>query len=199
MPLSELEQFGKNLKDFRERPQDAVTGILEAFTAITIAKLKQNLQNSGSVASGSLSQSIAPLPIEVDENGNLVLQIEMNDYWDFVNQGVNGTQQSWSSEYLFSRTAKTPTTSGTNFPDSIKQWMSFKGINTLSWMDKDGDFITKHLSTDEDFDNAAFAIMQGIKKKGIEPTFFVDDYLTEETINDLSEGLAEAVAQDLVK
>lgn len=199
MAISELSKIGKSLKDFRESPQTAVSSVLEAFTAQAISQLKQNLRDSGKHASGGLSQSIAPLPIEIDNEGNIVLQIEMEDYWDFVNSGVNGTQNNWGSEYLFRRTAQTPTSQGKSFPESIREWMAFKSITSLSWQDKNGEFVTKMLSTDKDYRSAAFVIMQGIKKKGLEPTYFVDKFMTDKTINELIEGVEDAIAKDLLK
>ena len=40
--------------------------------------------------------------------------------------------------------------------------------------------------------------MQSVKKKGIEPTHFVDDFFNEETINQLIAGIEDAIEQDLL-
>jgi hypothetical protein len=196
MADSPLAALGRDLRDLRESPQDAVSGVLEAFTAITIGKLKRGLNDKGRKSSGALEASIAPQPVRVEE-GNLIISIEMEDYWDFVNQGVNGTETGWGSEYLFRPIAQTPSGNPPTFKDSIQDWMAFQGIKQLSWVDKDGEYKTKNLTTDKDFEQAAFAIMQGIKKNGIEPSFFVDDALNEETITGLTEGLADAIVNKL--
>jgi hypothetical protein len=192
MAETSLSSLGRDLKDLRESPQDAVSGILEAFTAITIGKMKRGLVEKGRKGTGALEASIAPQPVRV-EKGNMIIDIEMEDYWDFINQGVNGIEVNWASEYLFRANAKTPSAGPPTFKDSIKQWMANKSIKQLSWMDKDGEYRTKNLKTEKDYDGAAFVIMQGIKKNGIEPSFFVDNALDDETITDLANSIGDAI------
>ena len=159
--------------------------------------MKKKLADKGRVASGSLGQSIAPSIFQ--EDGNLILEIEMNNYWDFINQGVNGTQQNWGSEYMFRPLAKTPSAGADTFKESILDWMTFKGIDSLSWQDKEGEFVTKFLVTEEDYQQAAFVIMRAVKKKGIEPSFFVDEVINEEAFEHLEIDIQEAIEQELTK
>lgn len=193
MAETSLSSLGRDLKDLRESPQDAVSGILEAFTAITIGKMKRGLVEKGRKGTGALEASIAPQPVRV-EKGNMIIDIEMEDYWDYINQGVNGLEVKWASEYLFRENPKTPSAIGSpTFKDSIRQWMANKGIKQLSWVDQDGEYRTKNLKTAKDLDGAAFVIMQGIKKNGIEPSFFVDNALDDETITDLANSIGDAI------
>ena len=197
MPVSPLQQLGRNISEFRKAPDNAVVGVIEGFANKAINDMKKNLANKGRVASGALGQSIAP-SIFLEE-GNLVLEIEMENYWDFINQGVNGTIQNWGSEYMFRPIAKSPSSGGETFKDSLLDWMSFKGIDSISWQNKDGEFETKYLVDDNDYNQAAFVIMRAVKRKGIEPSFFVDDVINEASITILEEQIAEAIAEELTK
>lgn len=197
MAISDLSKIGKKLEDYRKSPESTLSGVFEAFAALSISQLKKNLRDSGKDASGTLIQSIEPMPVEYLDNGNILVQIEMESYWDFVNQGVNGLRVNWGSDYLFRPTAQTPTTSGPNFKQSILDWMAHKNVKTLSWQNPEGETVTKMLTTTEDYEGAAFAIMRSVKRKGIEPTHFVDKFFTDKTIDELTEGIEDAIVKDL--
>ena len=187
MSQSLLKQFGVAMDDVIGNKPSSALSIALLETSKQISKdLESSLISSGAVASRELLQSIAPLPIEV-ENGVFTISIEMESYWKFINEGVNGTERdrgapTWGSTPSIGRT----------FKESVKEWMAFKGINSLSWTDKNGEQVTKQLSTNEDYDSAAFVIMRGIKKNGIKPTYFVDDVLDEDYITEIENKIYEA-------
>lgn len=66
-------------------------------------------------------------------------------------------------------------------------------------MNKEGKTVIQRIQSDKDLEAAAFVFMQGVKRKGIEPTHFVDDALTEDDITALQESLLDAVANELLK
>jgi len=175
MSQSLLKQFGLAMDDvIGNKPDSALSIALMETSEKLIEDLRESLISSGAVASRELLQSISPLPLELNE-GVFTVSIEMDSYWKFVNEGVNGTEKdrgapTWGS---------TPSV-GKSFKESVKEWIAFKGITSLSWTDKDGKEIVKQLSTPEDFDGAAFAIMRGIKKNGQKATYFVDNVLEDE-------------------
>lgn len=196
-PLGILRE---NLRSLRTEPITPVERILAAWTALTIRDMKQGLRSKGRRSSGALEASIAPRPITTDDQGNLFVEIEMEDYWDFINQGVNGIRMDWGSEYLYRKTANTPSSGGLTFPQSIQRWIAEQGIQSLSWTDKNtGEVVTKFLKTEEDFIQASFVIMRGVKKHGIEPSFFVDNALTDDSLDELADGIAEAYLEQIVK
>ena len=187
MSQSLLKQFGAVREELIGNTPESATSIALLHIADKLSKdLESSLISSGAVASRELLQSINPLPIEV-ENGVFTISIEMESYWKFINEGVNGTERdrgapTWGSTPSIGRT----------FKESVKEWMAFKGINSLSWTDKNGEQVTKQLSTNEDYDSAAFVVMRGIKKNGIKPTYFVDDVLDEDYIKEIENKIYEA-------
>lgn len=131
------------------------------------SQLKQSLRNEGIDQNSLLSQSIAPEIIS-DENG-VTLKITANNYWKFVNDGVNGVLRNVSGKYNF----KTP------FPNrkmaaSIQDYMGRRGISDAA-----------------NFKSVSYAIATKVKKYGIEPTHFVDKVMTDEFINTISTQLAD--------
>lgn len=154
--------------------QEELKGVNSPFEQFLInlgqqitSQLKQSLRNEGIDQNSLLSQSIAP-EIVSDENG-VTLMITANDYWKFVNDGVNGVLRNVGGEYSF----KTP------FPNrkmaaSIQDYMGRRGISDAA-----------------NFKSVSYAIATKVKKYGIEPTHFVDKVMTDEFINSISTQLAD--------
>jgi hypothetical protein len=72
------------------RDLSAIEQVLMRFATNLIKDTQQNLQKQNiNTSRNSLSQSIAPLPIKKN-NDEWMLEIEMNEYWKFVNEGVQG-------------------------------------------------------------------------------------------------------------
>lgn len=148
-----------------------VAKVASKFTLDLIDKMKDGLVSRN--ATGSLSASLIP---KIDIDGSIVeVEILAEDYWDFINSGVDGTQNNFGSPYSFSSIAKTQS-SGLTFQQSLKLWFASKGI----------------IAKDGDFDSLAFVMMQSIKRKGIKPSHFVDNALTEEAINQFQDDIFEA-------
>jgi hypothetical protein len=89
-----LPDFGVNLADgaIDNKSYAVVKKWLEGV--ITLAK--QNLANSGAIASDSLSASIDFEPITLTDT-SFVVAIVANDYWKFVDLGVKGAVSSFST------------------------------------------------------------------------------------------------------
>jgi len=167
--LSYLEDLGKAQEDIKS-PSGPLAVVIKEWGEQTIDEMKKKAPKG----SGDLRQSIA---FEFKtEKGAIVIDFTANDYWDFINSGVKGTQGGSSKKgYSFSNHAKT-SSSGVNFKESIKEWIINKGIK----------------AQDGDYDALAFVIMRAVKRKGIKATNFVDDVLTEGNIEGLQNALFEA-------
>jgi len=170
-----VSQLGSIMNEdiFGAKPDDPIQVALSEWVESTIEKMKERLSSSGRIASRELYQSIQPLPI-VSENGVISASIEMEDYWKYVDQGVNGEKvnrgaPNWSSMQDYSP--------GTfeEFDKSIKEWIAFKGLGVPL----------------EDMDSVAFAIMKSIRENGMEASYFVTDVVTDESLNDLENRLFE--------
>lgn len=128
-------------------------------------------------ATGGLSQSIAP----EYRDGNLT--ITMDDYYIFVDQGVDGTVRKWGSPYSF-KTAKPSKAMVENMKQT--KWMAAKGMPLLA---------------NQTIDQALYAISTSVKRKGIEPSFFFRDNLTDQMIDQLQNDILEKFGiaiQDIV-
>jgi len=133
-----------------------------------VVELKGELRETGRVATGSLEQSLA-----VEVLAGLDMNILANDYWDFINEGVDGTKKKWGSPYSF------------------KSLKSVGGIvanmKTTKWAATKGLFPNNGQS----FDSMLYAIAVGVKKQGIKPSHFFDTVMTDEAINEFTNQLAD--------
>lgn len=182
MTKSILEQFGEVIKPLKQSGENTVASVLVDWVNERIKVAKEVLESNDKNASRTLSQSIQPLPV-VEIDGVIAVQVEANDYWDFVNSGVNGTEVKRGSEYSF--TNKQPPVK------SIRQWMFDRSITTSKYFDKSGAIQIKQLVTEQDFQGLAFAIAKGVKKKGQKAVPYMDIAFSEEALKDLENRILE--------
>ena len=88
--MPNLEDIGKNFKDFTPSNNDGVTRIIQNWGNELIKQLQNNLLKNKSNASSSLSQSITPEITQPATGYNL--SIMMQDYWFYVENGRKPTQ-----------------------------------------------------------------------------------------------------------
>ena len=139
-----------------------------------VSQFKSSLIQGGVDANSVLAQSIAPTIIT--EGDKIRIQITSEDYWDYVNSGVDGITVKHGSPYSFK----------TRFPnkkmaESIQGWMGNKGISDAS-----------------NYKSISYAIATKLKVKGIEPNHFVDKVLTPEFIQEISLSLAEELGKEVL-
>lgn len=197
MSLEALQNLGRNIDDYNKSPQTPVSRVLEAFTLLSISRMKTGLRDAGKESASNLAQSIAPQPIAID-GGSMSIIIDAEHYWDYVNSGVNGTERRWGAPYSFRKYAARSST-GISFKQSMKAWIVKRSIKQIVWTNKEGENVVQYIQSEKDLDAAAYVFMQGVKRKGIEPTHFVDDALTDKDIEALQESLLDAVAGKLFK
>lgn len=128
---------------------------------------------------GALGQSVEPLPIE--QNGDQYkITITADDYADFIDQGVNGTIQSWQSPYSFKNI----------FPsremiDKLKEWNKTTGRTVPN----------NEYPKIKTYDQLAFATAINVKKHGIEPSYFMDSAFGLESEQELAEILSITIGR----
>jgi hypothetical protein len=133
-----------------------------------IEMLKESLQNVDRVASSRLSQSIIAMPVRVF-NQSLILEIKMEEYWKFVDRGVDGTQVSHGSPYKFKSGKTLPSqpmlrhiaNRGEKYDPIVSQMIAKRK--------------RKPLSRDKARKSLAFALGVNIRRRGIKPTNFASD------------------------
>jgi hypothetical protein len=200
MALSDLSKLGRKIGELA-KPETFAQEVLIDWGNKIVIDFRDNLEAAGKYASGNLAGSIDPTKPEINDKGNLQLNIMMAPYWDYVNQGVNGlppNQNRYGSEYSFKDPPQMATPSGQpTFRDSIKQWIALKGIAQISYTDKDGERVTIPMNINT-LDQGATIIMKAVRRKGIAPSYFVDNALTEDAITDLENSIFEAIQKDLL-
>ena len=140
---------------------------------------KQNLANSGAIASNALSQSITVTPISLNDK-SFVVAIEAADYWKFVDLGVKGAKSS-------SRAPNSPFQYRDKRPPlrPIQEWIAFKGI-PLEGRDKKAA-------------NRSFAIniANKIRREGLRATNFMSNAVTPEMVEVLTQNIAEVLGKSI--
>ena len=190
MTLSIVEQFGKIKEPILSEGANSMTEVIVNWVNERIEVAKEVLQvNDKNTATRSLSQSIALLPI-ISEDGKVRFQVEANDYWDFVNSGVNGTLNK--SKAIPNADGITQSFKDKQPPkNSIREWMFNRSITTSQYTDKNGAKQIKPLITEADRDGLAYAIAKSVKLKGQEAVPFMNIAFSNEALEDLENRLIE--------
>jgi hypothetical protein len=193
-----LDQIGRVRDQFNKTGNSPVSKVLIDFVDDQIKKMKKELAPRR--ATGSLASSIVP-DIVINKNNQLTVSILMNDYWDYINSGVDGVVnkghagknvfgQTYSFKTAFPSRKMIDAFTGTG---SLRGWMATQNIKSLSWTNKQGERIDKELITESDFRSAGYVLARAVKLKGIERTPFVDRVFTDESIEKLQEQIFKAL------
>jgi hypothetical protein len=179
-----LEQFGSIMKDTIIKPtEDTIPAIAQKWLQERIEQAKQILSNDGrNTTAGALSASIRQGQFELSEDGIMTMTVVAENYWKYINYGVNGTQINQGSTMSF--TSKAPPRS------AMLQYIKDKTITEIAYTNRDGQRIVKPLNTEKAREGAAYVFAQAVKRKGIRKTPFIDDAFTDEQIDNLTKLLA---------
>ena len=166
MASDEIEKL-KNLKigTNKTKPEDIYEEyLIELGSAISEA-FKSYIEDNDISSSGTLSQSIVSIPVS-----NFQVEIQADEYFAYVDQGVNGTEKGQSSPFSFKYS--NPSRSHV---DAIRQWLPTRGLSLPSGYKSFKDF--------------AYVIARSVKKKGIEPKNIIDGVMTKDTLKSIEEQL----------
>lgn len=181
---------GRARSQFKETGSNPISNVFKDFLTDQIALMKKELEPRRST--GSLASSIT-FKIGTNEKG-FSAEVLANDYWDFINSGVNGLAKNHGSAYSFrSAFPGTKMIDAFTGTGSMRGWMATKGITSLNWTDKQGELVTKELTTEKDFRSAAYVLARAVKLKGIEKTAFVDNVFNDKAIERLQEDIFKAL------
>jgi len=175
-----LKLFGR-VREEVSMKGTAFQNAVAQFQAKKIKEMQTNLATSKRVSSRRLSQSLVPAQLEVDDNGDILIEWEGEKYAKFIDQGVNGLERKFGSAYSFNRPIKVKAPESDNFYTSIRDWMKFRGINSVNFKDQNGHLQTKYLKTEKDRRQGAFALIKTIQKNGISPSHFIEDAFKNES------------------
>jgi hypothetical protein len=167
-----------------------ITQVLEDFGNEMQTSLKAELVKDKAYVSGDLAEQIEFNSI-INGQG-FVFTLRLKDYYDYVNQGVNGTKSSpivnRGTPYKYLSTSKIPFY-------FAKQWMNNKGLFKTK-----GSTITSLAGKQYKVgskDSQAFAMARSWKEHGTKATHFYDNVVTEARLDKLRKDLASAAAGDL--
>ena len=180
--------------DTVELDYNSVQDVLIKIRQETIDELLQSLEGVNRVSTGALSQSIN-VELPEDEDGNLSFILSMEDYWKFVDEGVNGTTQSVGSEFSYKKK---------NIKQAaVKEFIANRGIGN-------GDLEThyinskgikkarkKRLPSEKARNTLAWLIGRKIASKGLKPTNFYTDVINDEWKADFVKRVSIAIGKDI--
>jgi hypothetical protein len=184
MPIAKLDRIIID-RDFKPV---TVEDVFLKYRAELIKDLRQSLIKANRDQPGKLLQSI-DATINVTVN-NVSFSIEMEDYWKFVDKGVDGTEQSQGSEYKYKKNGK-------RIPlDAMKKFVAARGL-TPKPKSKKVRKTLKNVSNTKNLDSLAWAIGVNIKKKGLEPTHFFTDIINESLKKRMTADISIALKRDI--
>jgi hypothetical protein len=149
-----LEEFGVSVGE-AEQPQSVYEKFILTVGNQVTADLREYIQQNAS-NTGALAQSVVYFP-----TGALSFEIQADDYYKFVDQGVNGIASNQGSAFSF----KTPFVSY-NMAKAIQEWKGFDMSH-------------------------AFAIATNIKQRGLKAKHITDSVITDDLLNRIANDLAE--------
>ena len=166
----------------------SITDVLEAFGNEMQTDLKENLLKKGAYVSSDLAEQIEFTAVIDGEGFEFTLQLK--DYYDYVNKGVNGTKSvKNNTPYSYLQSSRIPFY-------FAKNWMNAKNLflpkgTTLTSL------ATRKTYTTGDRDSQAFAMARSWKEKGTKGNHFYDEVVTEERLTTLKKDLARAASGDI--
>lgn len=144
-----------------------------------VEKAVTNLDTADRVASGQLANSIIASEVFVFGK-SMAVEIRLNDYYKFVDQGVQGWKDSGkapNSPYQFKNTPP-----GRDMMRKVRKWLireGLKGKASVNRSPKASLRDQRRASIRDTSDSAAYAMSRAIKAKGLKPSFFWSKASTE--------------------
>ena len=165
--------FGTATENLRAKAGTKVEQTIKEWLRERIDVAQAELESSNRNASGSLSASIRTKDL-VTNGEEVLVEVIAEDYWDFINQGVNGTVNKFGSPYSFKNLVV-----GMKMHQAFKEFIQLRGIQPRE--------------PEMDYDQLAYILAKATKKKGIKKTPFMDEGFSPEAIKDLADRLGKTV------
>ena len=117
------------------------------------------------------------------KGGSISMDLYLNDYYDFVDKGVNGIKGDVGSPYSYKYARPSM-----SHAKAVAQWITdagieFKGRGSNNWA-------KARLS-------AGYAMAMAAKRKGMKAKPFFDKNISEARIDDLAQRIADATGQEI--
>ncbi|CAB5218070.1 hypothetical protein UFOVP208_47 [uncultured Caudovirales phage] len=163
---------------FKEFKGDAVITTLYNIAVEFINSAAKNLEAKDRIASGALLDSIQPTEVQIF--GKIyTLNINVNDYYKFVDKGVKGWQSGnpADSPYSFKQPGKRgEAPKNSKMVAAIKKWLMSEGLKATSQPKKTiSNRENRRSSITDASTSQAIKISRNIKKYGLKKTNFWTD------------------------
>ncbi len=194
MSLAYLENIGKAKDMFRVTPNSPFESLMKDFAELQTALAVEELQkgNPPHYATGSLAQSIT---FRISLGDEIGIEFLMNDYWDYINEGVNGVQNNFGAPYSFKTLNPSPLMiDAFQGVGSLDGFIRAKNIHQLVYVNEFNETIVEDLVTDDDFRRAAFVFARATKRDGIEGNNFINNVFNEEALDKFEQEILKAIA-----
>lgn len=190
-----LGDLGENPDQYGVLQFDSIVGkALYQYASALTDVLKSNLTEKQAYYSESeLLQSIIALPVTM-RGKNYLVTIQGNDYAFFVDKGVSGTENKYNSPFSFKNNYVSK-----NFNKSLREWFSKRGFTLDSRYSQTRNLTKRQrnkVQTDE-LTQWAYGAGTNIKKKGLKPTLFITDAVTDQALESMASGLANAIGSSI--
>lgn len=179
LDIKSISKLGTTEVGFAEL--GGVEKVLTDFVKKVTKSATDNLDKDGINASMALRQSIIIIPVR-QMGKDYVVEIEMDSYWKYVNEGVQGAVSGAKAiGSPFKYTTKMPPRA------SIADWITDKGIKV------DG----KRGERMQPRERLAASIQRNVYRFGTKRTLFFDKALPESLQKALVEDVAEALGVNI--
>jgi hypothetical protein len=177
MAVRDFDWLGKTTDNLRENLRaKAGTKVEQTILEWLIERrdvAREKLGSEGREGSGALATSIGWKPLDLSSDKVLV-EVIAEDYWDYINQGVNGVFNSFGSPYSFKNLGV-----GEKMKQSFREFIQVNGITPRE--------------PEMEYDQLAYILARATKKKGIKATPFMDEGFSPEAFKDLGQRLGKTV------
>lgn len=192
MPLEYLEKIGKAREEVKTKPGSLFQQLVKDFAEETTEAMKEDVPK----ASGALAASIG-FNIK-EENGQIVVEFYADDYYDFLNSGVDGVQRSAGaipnaegivqsfktlnpSPSMVEAFGGAPNYGKGGGQGNPQNWMASKGI----------------IAKDGDYNSLAYLLARATKRHGIKPSEFINNQFKEEKLQAFADKLTQMIGEIL--
>jgi hypothetical protein len=178
MAVRDFDWLGKTTDNLRENLRaKAGTKVEQTILDWLIERrdvAREKLGSEGREGSGALATSIGWKPLDVSSDKVLV-EVIAEDYWDFINQGVNGTQTVFNdTPYSFKSLSVSR-----KMKQSFIEFIQVNGITPRE--------------PEMEYDQLAYILARATKRDGIKATPFMDEGFSPEAFKDLGQRLGKTV------
>lgn len=173
--------------------EQSMETLLAGFANLVIEELQKNLDQDNKNASSVLRQSI------VMSVGDREVSISMEDYWKFVDKGVQGNGKGKSGKRLkgigspYKYTNKMPPVS------ALKKYIMNKGISIKGYSDKKRS-LRKNIRSkpNNPIDNAAFLMARSIQQYGVDGSQFYSDVVNAKAFKQLARQAEKTLGKQVI-